>query len=140
MIAMKKSRSFRKAVWLLIVIATICLCFLSVKFENASRARIFFERCNEPITYSRIMGITMGLEHADSGNSCINHLRQIEGAKHSWALEHKKADADLVAWKDLLPYLKNGTRPWCPRGGIYRIGRVDEEPKCSYRGHELPKP
>lgn len=71
-------------------------------------------------------------------NTCINNLRQIDGAKQQWALEKNKTIDAVPAEKDLLPYLKDGVFPACPDGGIYSINTVDAVPTCSIAGHALP--
>jgi len=75
--------------------------------------------------------------------SCMNNLRQIDGAKHSWSLESRKATNDVTHWEDIRPYLGRGTVGEilvCPNGGIYILGRVGESPRCSIGGleHTLP--
>jgi len=69
-----------------------------------------------------------------SRSSCINNLRQIEGAKEQWALEQHKLTNDTPTWEDVLAYLRS--HPECPDGGTYRIGRVDEPPSCSIPRHD----
>lgn len=73
---------------------------------------------------------------------CINNLRQIDGAKAQWALENKKADTDIPALDDVRFYMKDNTMPKCPNGGIYILGKVGEDPRCSIGGyeHSLPSP
>ena len=70
-------------------------------------------------------------------NTCINNLRQIDGAKQQWALEKNKAGDAVPTVKNLLPYLKGGVFPVCPDGGIYSINSVDAVPTCSVAGHAL---
>ena len=70
------------------------------------------------------------------GNSCINNLRQLDGAKQEWALEKGKKATDVPTKEDLLPYLKSW--PVCPQGGTYTINSVADEPTCSIPGHKLP--
>ena len=70
-------------------------------------------------------------------NTCINNLRQIDGAKQQWALEKNKAVDAVPTVKDLLPYLKDGIFPACPDGGTYSINSVDALPTCSVTGHAL---
>jgi prepilin-type N-terminal cleavage/methylation domain-containing protein len=41
-------------------------------------------------------------------NTCINNLRQIDGAKQQWALENGKQAADQPNDDDLKPYLGRG--------------------------------
>jgi len=73
-------------------------------------------------------------------NSCINNLRQIEGAKATWALENKKQATDTYALTDttLLAYLKGSALPGggtCPGGGAYSAGAtVSASPTCSLSG------
>ena len=70
--------------------------------------------------------------------ACVNNLKQIDGAKHQWALENKKADSDVPTWQDLRPYLGGkGGAPKCPAGGKYTLGSIDTQPTCSKPGHEL---
>ena len=54
--------------------------------------------------------------------SCIANLKQIEGAKSVWALEHEKKNEDLPSWIDLVGparYLQE--MPRCPAGGAYTL-------------------
>lgn len=69
-------------------------------------------------------------------SSCINNLRQIDGAKEQWALENHKKLKDIVTTNDIAPYIKGGM-PKCPQGGIYIIGRVGTTPHCTFPGHTL---
>lgn len=71
-------------------------------------------------------------------NTCINNLRQIDGAKQQWALEKNKSTDDVPSADDLLPYLKDGVFPVCPDGGAYSINAVDAVPTCTIQGHALP--
>ncbi len=71
-------------------------------------------------------------------NACISNLRQIDGAKQQWALEHKKTDTDKPTRTDLEPYLRNKQFPTCPAGGSYTINPVSGRPECSHAGHSLP--
>lgn len=73
-------------------------------------------------------------------NACIENLRQIMGAKHSWALETKKAASDVPTDTDLYGsalYIR--TAPECPAGGTYDLLEVDLKPVCSLsaNGHSL---
>jgi hypothetical protein len=72
-------------------------------------------------------------------NACINNLRQIDGAKQQWALEHGKTVGALLTPADLLPYLKSNALPSCPGGGVYNLNPVGIAPICSVPGHALPK-
>ncbi|MCX6923878.1 MAG: DUF4190 domain-containing protein [Verrucomicrobia bacterium] len=66
-------------------------------------------------------------------NACISHLRQLDGAIKSWALENKKSEDAVVTFSDISPYLKDA--PICPAGGTtfadsYSITTVSATPKC----------
>jgi hypothetical protein len=67
--------------------------------------------------------------------SCINNLRQLEGAKQQWALEFHKGTNDVPTWDDLRPILK--PKLSCPRGGTYSLGRMGELPSCSISEHTV---
>jgi prepilin-type N-terminal cleavage/methylation domain-containing protein len=75
-------------------------------------------------------------------NTCINNLRQIDGAKQQWALEYKKSDTDTPASTDVQVYLKNSLFPTCPSGGTYTVGAVNTDPTCNAPSgdHDLPTP
>src|SRR5882724_6896653 len=57
-------------------------------------------------------------------NNVFNNLRQLDGAKQQWALEHHKSDSDVATLNDLKPYLKGGGAP--VMGETYVIGRVGD--------------
>src|SRR4051794_37653321 len=69
---------------------------------------------------------------ASASGACINGLRQIDGAREQWILEHHKATNAVPTWEDLYPYLIKNTR--CPQGGTYTLGR--DGPHCSIPAHE----
>ena len=69
--------------------------------------------------------------------SCINNLRQIDGAKQQWALENRKGTNDIPSVADISPYLFQQEIPKCPVGGVYTLGQVAESPRCSVKGHVL---
>ncbi len=71
-------------------------------------------------------------------NTCVNNLRQLDGAKQQWELENRRATNDPPpAVAELRAYLRQALI--CPQGGTYTIGRVGESPKCSVGGsHTLP--
>ncbi len=73
-------------------------------------------------------------------NTCINNLRQIEAAKHQWALENKKQDTDVPTSDDVKVYIKNNAYPTCPSSGAYTIGAVNTDVVCDQAGHVLPPP
>lgn len=70
-------------------------------------------------------------------NVCVSNLRQIDGAKHQWALENfQDSDAEPTEL-ELAPYLKGGTsRCCCPAdpnksfGTSYSINPVKQDPAC----------
>jgi hypothetical protein len=73
-----------------------------------------------------------------SANSCINNLRQLDGAMQQWALETGKGTDDVATWEDVRRYVKQ--LPVCPDGGTYKLLRLSEPPRCSLGGasHSLP--
>ena len=75
-----------------------------------------------------------------SRNACMAQLRSIQGAKETWAREHKQGPTDVPQPSDLIgpgKYLL--AIPVCPLGGTYRLGAVGELPTCSFSspGHTL---
>jgi len=76
---------------------------------------------------------------ASLANACINNLRQIDAAKQQWALEYKKTTNDIPREEDIRPYIGPGPGmlPTCPAGGVYTIGNLVEQPRCSIPGHTL---
>jgi hypothetical protein len=73
-------------------------------------------------------------------NACINNLRQLDGAKEQWALEHKKTAEDIPIDSDLFgtdKYIKVKLR--CPfNDGVYTLNAIKNKPTCSIAGHSLP--
>jgi myosin heavy subunit len=74
-----------------------------------------------------------------SQNSCVNNLRQLDGAKQQWALENRKTAEDMPTVEEVRVYLRNNELPVCPAGGAYTLNAVAVEPVCSIPGHVLPK-
>ena len=77
---------------------------------------------------------------ASQKSACIANLKQIDGAKATWALENKKTSADTPGTTDLYgatKYIRD--EPTCPGGGTYSILAVDTKPACSLAadGHTL---
>lgn len=71
-------------------------------------------------------------------NACIANLKQIDGAKNSWALENKKTTTDTPTAAVLYGatlYIRD--EPSCPAAGTYTLGTVSEKPKCNVAGHTL---
>ena len=107
-----KSRKSHPPQFALLWIPIICL-FVAIAIPNLSRSRVVTAK-----------------------DSCINRLRQIEGAKTQWAFEHHKLTNDAPTWEDLRPSFTRARLPLeCPDGGVYTIGRVGELPSCSIARH-----
>ena len=65
-------------------------------------------------------------------NSCLNNLRQIDGAKDQWAIENNKATGQAVVATNIDDYLKRGFAGVSePTGGTYTINAVGADPACS---------
>jgi tetratricopeptide (TPR) repeat protein len=74
-------------------------------------------------------------------NACLNNLRQLDGAKEQWALEHRKNPGDVPTRKEIADFISGGF-PVCPAGGTYDLGALGEPPRCSledqgHQGHTL---
>lgn len=74
-------------------------------------------------------------------NACVFNLRAIQDAKIQWARVNHKVATDTPSEVEL--YGSSGFlrhRPECPRGGVYTIGSVGQNPTCTFsnRGHLLP--
>ena len=68
---------------------------------------------------------------ASQRNACIANLKQMEGAKSTWALENKKTGGDQPGDGDLFGVDKYiAKKPDCPAGGAYTIATVDTPPTC----------
>ncbi len=77
---------------------------------------------------------------ASQKSACIANLKQIDGAKATFALENHKTAAYLVLVGDIYgptSYIRD--EPTCPGGGAYTLGNVDAKPLCSLsaEGHTL---
>jgi prepilin-type N-terminal cleavage/methylation domain-containing protein len=73
-------------------------------------------------------------------NACIANLKQVDGAKATWALEMKKNSTDTPGDTDLFGatlYIKD--KPSCPGGGTYSLLSVAEKVTCTLTtsGHSL---
>jgi prepilin-type N-terminal cleavage/methylation domain-containing protein len=65
-------------------------------------------------------------------NACMANLKQMDGAKGTWALEQKKTASDTPGDTDLFgstAYIRD--KPSCPANGDYTIGAVDTRVLCS---------
>src|SRR6059036_176950 len=70
-------------------------------------------------------------------SACIANLKQIDGAKSTWALEAKKVNTDSPADTELYgstAYIR--VQPSCPAGGTYTVAVVQTRPACSLAGTE----
>jgi prepilin-type N-terminal cleavage/methylation domain-containing protein len=77
---------------------------------------------------------------ASQKSACIANMKQIDGAKSTWALESKKVGTDTMGDSDLFGtslYIRQ--KPECPGGGTYTLNNVDTKPTCSKStdGHTL---
>ena len=72
-------------------------------------------------------------------NACINNLRQIDGAKQTWALENKASQTVTPTIANIQPYMGrgiNGTAPTCPADSSssfatsYNINDLQTAPSC----------
>src|SRR3954468_1663893 len=78
---------------------------------------------------------------ASQKNACIANLKQMDGAKATWALENKKNSSVTPPEAELFGstcYIKD--KPACPGGGDYVITAVDAKNTCSLAataGHSL---
>ena len=72
---------------------------------------------------------------ASQKNACIANLKQMEGAKATWALETRAATGATPVLSDLIgtdKYIR--VLPTCPGGGadyFTTIGTVQQTPACS---------
>jgi len=69
---------------------------------------------------------------ASQRSACIANLKQIDGAKATWALEQKKVNADTMGDSDLFGstlYIR--VKPTCPANGAYSLNDVQTRPSCS---------
>jgi prepilin-type N-terminal cleavage/methylation domain-containing protein len=72
-------------------------------------------------------------------NACINNLRQIDGAKQEWGMDHRVPGTAKPGIAELQPYLgrgATGSMPTCPldsRGVFdvsYNVGTLQVAPIC----------
>ena len=71
-------------------------------------------------------------------NACIENLRQLFGAKETWALDARKNTTDTPDDTDLFGatlYIKE--KPGCPANGTYSLEAVNTKPSCSVSDHTL---
>ena len=68
--------------------------------------------------------------------ACIANLKQIEGAKATWALENKKGNGATPLDTDLFGstlYIR--VKPACPGNGTYTLNSIDTKAVCSVTDH-----
>ena len=73
---------------------------------------------------------------ASQRNACIANMKQIEGAKATWALEQKKVNTDTPTDADLFGatlYIRE--KPGCPAGGAYVMTAVSVKQTCPTVGN-----
>ena len=70
-----------------------------------------------------------------ASNPCIVHLKQMEGAKHSWSLMTSSVPTTIPADSDIFgPSTFIRAKPFCPLGGTYSLNAVSAKPTCSKSG------
>ena len=75
---------------------------------------------------------------ASQKSACIANLKQIEGAKVTFALENKKVNTTVVADGDLFGdtlYIRE--KPACPAAGTYDLKTVAVKATCTITGHSI---
>jgi len=77
---------------------------------------------------------------ASQKTACIANLKQIEGAKATWAMETRKSSSATPVASDLFGatlYIRE--QPGCPGSGTYALLAVDAKPTrtLSTEGHTL---
>jgi len=74
-------------------------------------------------------------------NGIINNLRQLDGAKQQWALDHGKTGAVLVTEQDIAPYLMHPPGRIRPVAGErYILNRLDQSPEAELTHQLLNRP
>jgi len=80
-------------------------------------------------------------------NTCLDHLRLIDGAKQQWALENHATSAATPTATDIQPYLGRGNAgvlPICPADPTqtfatsYNINDMATSPTCQILPTHLP--
>jgi prepilin-type N-terminal cleavage/methylation domain-containing protein len=75
---------------------------------------------------------------ASQKNACIANLKQIDGAKQTWALETRQISTATPATTDLYgPTLYIRDTPGCPANGVYVLNDVANKPTCNIGGHSI---
>ena len=74
-------------------------------------------------------------------NGIMNNLRQLDGAKQQWALDHGQTGAVLVTEQDIAPYFgrpSGWVRPVA--GERYILNRLDQSPEAELTHQLLKRP
>ena len=100
--------------------------------------RFFFKAGVPFILVGIVLAIAISNFHnccTSPAGTCINTLRQIDGAAQQFAFEKGKTNGQAINFPDdLTPYIKldkNGEMPSCPSGGTYTLNKVGDKPTCS---------
>ena len=73
---------------------------------------------------------------ASQKNACIANLKQIDGAKQTWALETKQVSTATPTEALLYgPTLYIRDTPACPANGVYTLNSVANKPTCNQANH-----
>ncbi len=75
---------------------------------------------------------------ASQKQACVANLKQIEGAKATWALENKKVNTAAPGDSDLFGdtlYVRE--KPACPAAGTYDLKTVATKAECTISGHSI---
>jgi septal ring factor EnvC (AmiA/AmiB activator) len=104
---------------------------------QAAQAKVQQAQAKVQAVQSEAQQAAQALATQQHALTCINSLRQLDGAKQQWALEKKK-DANAVPQpNEIVAYLKGGF-PRCPLSGGYTLNAVGVAPTCTIPGHALP--
>lgn len=74
-------------------------------------------------------------------HACQGDLQDMAGWKAIWGIESKKTSNDTPTMEDLVEAKSKLVmhRPYvCGAGGAYTLGRLDQNPTCSFHGNSLP--
>lgn len=63
-------------------------------------------------------------------NRIVNNLRQLDGAKQQWALDHNRTGAVVVTKADIAPYLRPDFWVKPAAGESYTIGTLEQSPEA----------
>jgi hypothetical protein len=111
---------------------------LSMLSHSSAAAQTFFEWWIGTVWDASGVKRATTTQVITQSSACSGNLRQIDTAKHVWALENRRTDDSEPAWEDLT----GNTRympavPQCPSGGTYTLHAVSAKPTCSVTGHKM---